>query len=174
MSAPVHDNDGEAIATPEADVVEHGMSGYAIGIGPFGLVLDAEVKAEVLQGLAVHPMPDMPPWMPGLINLRGALVPVFDLERFWGEVQDRKAPWLLVVGRGEDAAAIPIRQLPHSLELLEAAPDVGQMPMPIADFVRTAYRGAGRRWYALDFEALFTSLGTAIDTAEPSPLSAHH
>jgi purine-binding chemotaxis protein CheW len=39
---------------------------------------------EVVRAVAVSPLPDVPPFVEGVINARGTLVPVFDLRRRFG------------------------------------------------------------------------------------------
>jgi purine-binding chemotaxis protein CheW len=39
---------------------------------------------EIVRAVAVSPLPDVPPFVEGVINARGTLVPVFDLRRRFG------------------------------------------------------------------------------------------
>ena len=41
--------------------------------------LPVENVSEVLRMVSIAPVPEAPPWMPGVINLRGRVVPVVDL-----------------------------------------------------------------------------------------------
>lgn len=44
----------------------------------------AEAVVEVLRMVALTPLPEGPDWLPGVINLRGRVVPVIDLRRRLG------------------------------------------------------------------------------------------
>jgi purine-binding chemotaxis protein CheW len=39
---------------------------------------------ELIRMVAISPLPDVPEWIPGVINLRGTLVPIVDLRRRFG------------------------------------------------------------------------------------------
>lgn len=50
-------------------------------VGDFRLLLETEVRAELLTQDSVYPVPFAPPWCSGLMGLRGELYPVVDMHR---------------------------------------------------------------------------------------------
>ena len=52
--------------------------------------LPVEQVSEVLRMVTLTPVPEAPPWLPGIINLRGAVVPVVDLR---ARLALPRAPW---------------------------------------------------------------------------------
>jgi purine-binding chemotaxis protein CheW len=48
------------------------------------IAMSVTAVQEVVRAVAVSPLPDVPPFVEGVINARGTLVPVFDLRRRFG------------------------------------------------------------------------------------------
>jgi purine-binding chemotaxis protein CheW len=48
------------------------------------IALPVAAVQEIVRAVAVSPLPDVPPFVEGVINARGTLVPVFDLRRRFG------------------------------------------------------------------------------------------
>lgn len=73
-------------------------------VGPVEYAIDLMRIDEILQPQRVTPLPNAPPWVMGVMNLRGALVPVVELRsrlRIGGQAPARLKPkWLVcLVGR---------------------------------------------------------------------------
>lgn len=56
---------------------------YGFSIGSLNFVYDVHIPCELVKGTAIYSVPNTPIWMLGLINLRGSLVPVFNLEKIF-------------------------------------------------------------------------------------------
>jgi twitching motility protein PilI len=126
-----------------------------------GLLVPAGVISEVVDGFAVHAMPNAASWFPGLVNLRGNLIPVFDLQALIGPRTETFGR-LLVIDRGDRAAAIPVDALPTPVDPQHRSSHVPPVPSQIEPFVRRAYLDQNEIWLELDFLALFQSLGTRV------------
>jgi purine-binding chemotaxis protein CheW len=93
-------------STGPADFVFFQLDGRRCAIGAAAVV-------EVLAAVAIRPLPGQPAYVAGIIDLRGAVVPVLDLRvRFGGaarlmELSDR----LIVVRTGERVAACWVDQV---------------------------------------------------------------
>ena len=75
---------------------------YGFWIGDFGLLIDQDTTSEVLERWVIYPLPNVPAWFFGLINLRGNLVPIFDVKQFLQlEEGTREKRWLLILDQGE-------------------------------------------------------------------------
>jgi len=155
---------------------EHGLSGIAEGttqvqrygfrIGACRLVHDVALEVELIEFQRCYDLPNSSEWFCGLVNLRGNLVPVLDLKSLLGgggSGGDRKM--LLVIGRGERAAALVIDGTPDHIKI-DAGSRVEQpqqVPEILREHLQGAYEYAGEIWYQTDYEGLFESLaqGTA-------------
>jgi twitching motility protein PilI len=131
---------------------------YGVKVANMGLLVPAGVICEVVDGLTVHPLPNAAGWFPGMLNLRGNLIPVFDLHALCsGSPADLGK--LLVVDRGERAAAIPIDQLPVPVDPRTASEHQPPISEELRPYLRGGFIDDGELWVELDFTALFESLG---------------
>ena len=142
---------------------------YAIRVGGIGLLIGARVPSEFVLPVPVSRVPNTPDWFAGLINLRGALLPVFDLESMI--VSDRDAAQstvangrllFLVLGRGERAAALKIHGFPQPLRGLEPLDQIPPIPAPLDECVSNAMAENGSTWFELDHVRLFEALSARL------------
>ncbi len=156
---------------------EHGLSATADGavhvqrygfrIGTCRLVHDLALAVELIELPKCYNLPSSSAWFSGLVNLRGNLVPVFDLESLLGGSGSAGGrQMLLVIGSGESAAALIIDGTPEHITVDAGSridpPD--HVPEVLRDHLQGAYEYAGETWYQADYERLFESL--ALRTTE--------
>lgn len=142
---------------------------WAVPIGPYRLLVEPEVGCELSEWAPVWPVPNTPRWISGVINLRGTLVPVFDLRPLFTAQTDwppRNKKLLFIVGAGDNAGAIiaeglPYRQRLNDGEALDTVPDA--LPEPLALRVSAAYRQKDVLWLDCDLPGLLQDLGTRVD-----------
>ena len=152
---------------------EHNLSGstsvqrYGFRIGACRLVHDLSLAVELMELPRCYDLPNSSAWFTGLVNLRGNLVPVFDLKSLLGiSGPTGYRQMLLVIGSGEKVAALVIDGTPDHITI-DAASRVDQpnrVPEILQDYLQGAYEYAGEIWYQADYEGLFQSL--AQRTAE--------
>jgi purine-binding chemotaxis protein CheW len=125
-------------------------------IGGLRLAIRYEDGSELTELPPVHALPRAPAWFPGMANLHGALVPVFDPAVLLGVAHDTAAkPMLLVLGHGEARAGVVIDGLPVRLRFTEAdRMERAAMPPALAACVAAAYWSEGVDWLDLQVEAL--------------------
>ncbi|MDX8376942.1 MAG: chemotaxis protein CheW, partial [Mariprofundales bacterium] len=75
----------------------------------------------------ICPLPNAPPFCLGLVNIRGALVPVFDISAALRGISDVRyieniSKHLLIVGSGQHMAAFCIASLPTRLDMRNLIP----------------------------------------------------
>jgi twitching motility protein PilI len=134
---------------------------FGIRIGSMGFLVSTTRFCEVLDKIQVNALPNVHPWVSGILNLRGNLVPVFDLRVVLEETGDNKKRRLFAVDRGEKAVALWIDNYPeiknravmNPLITLPILPDILQR------FVTGGYEHAGQVWVDIKFEDLFKALG---------------
>jgi twitching motility protein PilI len=135
---------------------------YGVRICGIGLLIGARVQSEFILPLPVSRVPNTPDWFAGLMNLRGALVPVFDLEALVGVGEDAlqstvagSRPLFLVLDRGERAAALKIRRFPQTLSGLKPLDEMPPAPSPLDECVGDAFVEDGSAWLEFDHVRLF-------------------
>ncbi len=121
---------------------------YGFRIGELGLLIDPDTGSEVLSVPQVTSLPDAPPGFVGLVNLRGNLVPLYDLRVLLGMDQfpaetDRK---VLVLGQGEQAVGVVIDGYPSVLSALRPLPDLPPLPDTLQAHVPGGYMQDGTVW----------------------------
>ncbi|MDD2723171.1 MAG: chemotaxis protein CheW [Methylovulum sp.] len=135
---------------------------FGIRIGSLGFLISTAVYCEVLDKVQVSAMPNVHPWISGLLNLRGNLVPVFDLHRVLEEkAADPKKRRLFAIDRGDKAAALWIDSFPEIKNSASLLP-LEELPLlaPILQaFVTGAYEQDGQVWLKPQFEDFFKVLG---------------
>ncbi len=116
---------------------------------------DIRLVEEVVTKRQVHPLPDVPPEVLGMLLLRGEMVPVMDVADALGLVRRTEAaPSILVVGMGEGRVGVAV----------ESVHEVMDVP---ADSIRPApHTGGDRDAYVLGVARLGSGLVNLIDLAE--------
>jgi twitching motility protein PilI len=140
-----------------------------IHIAELGLLVSKDTYCEVLDKIHVNALPNVHPWLSGIINLRGNLIPVFDLFLMLEEgTADNKKRRLMVIGQGEKAAALWIDGFPEikDSECLQSLNELPVLPQLLQRFVASGYREKGQVWIDFKFEELFKALGRQQQVSE--------
>lgn len=138
------------------------MVRYGFQIGNLNLIYDANMVCELLKTAAIYSVPNTPKWMLGLINLRGGLVPVFDLEDYFDfESLKNQHKLLLVLGKGEKAVAFPVQHYPELLNELTKESITPKLIPKIESYIVGVYKGE-KIWLELDKENFFSTLGKIV------------
>jgi chemotaxis signal transduction protein len=88
---------------------------FPIGAERYALPVD-QVK-EVVAAPAVTPLPTAPGAVLGLVNLRGDVLPLFDVGRLVGSPSPADAAFVMVVDTPAGLACLPASGLPRLVEL---------------------------------------------------------
>lgn len=134
---------------------------FGIRIGSMGFLVSTSRFCEVLDKIQVNSLPNVHPWISGILNLRGNLVPVFDLRLVLEETGDNKKRKLFSVDRGEKAVALWIDNYPEIKNRLAMKPlkKMPELPDILQRFVNSGYELDGQVWLDIKFEELFKALG---------------
>lgn len=134
---------------------------YGFRIGGCRFVHDLSLAVELIELPKCYDLPNSNTWFSGLTNLRGNLVPVFDLKSLLGGAGPAGGrQMLLVIGNGDTVAGLAIDGTPDHITIdagsrIEQPEDV---PEILQDHLQGAYEFAGETWYQAEYEGLFGSL----------------
>ncbi len=141
------------------------FTAYAVVVGNLGLLLPTDTVSTLIEeGLPFCPLPHTPPWLRGMANYYGNVIPIFDLEtllEFPPSVQT--APKIVSIGEGEAAVGITVTAPPLRMRLSTANAVAGSPPLPpvIQPYVRACYKSE-RVWVDWDVRAFFVATGERI------------
>lgn len=133
---------------------------YGIKLNEIRLLLDTDVRSEVITQTAITPLPLMPKCIKGLCNVRGSLVPVydlyekFDLQRSEVNTENKK---ILVLDEKQEMAAIEIDEVVTSLEFDEQDMQTGVLTEndSVNELITYSYNENGNNWFGFDHKKLF-------------------
>ncbi len=133
---------------------------YGFHVGSLGLLIAQGVGSEAIPLPAVAPIPNSPPWLRGMINLRGALVPAFDLALVLGLSSNeyREQPVVLVFDKGPKAVGVVTDGYPKQLLGLSRMAQLPELPTALKGYVAAAHTHDGDLWLEFDHEGFFLSL----------------
>lgn len=140
---------------------------WAVPLGNYRLLVNVSVDCELSEWLPLCAVPNTPAWIIGAVNLRGTLVPVFDLHPlsptlFAEQGNTRRTKRLLfIVGTGERAAAMTVEGLPYRQRMDDEIQEtrVPDLPEALAAKVSAAYRRSDVWWLDCDLSGLLRELG---------------
>jgi twitching motility protein PilI len=125
---------------------------YGFRIGDLGLLIDPDVGSEVVSVTSFTALPDAPRGFLGLINLRGNLVPLYELRDLLAMESRQKGNALiaLVFGQGEYAVGVVVDSHPRALNSLQQLSELPLLPEALQAHVSAAYGQGEAVW--LEFE----------------------
>jgi twitching motility protein PilI len=151
-----------SLLSKELAVIDHNSLRYGFAIGSLNFIYDVHTPCELVKAVSVYSVPNTPEWMLGLINLRGGLVPVFNLEKYFDfkeEVDKHKL--LLILGKGEKAVAFQIKSYPQLLKNLTQLDKIPKLIPKINGYIHAAYQSE-KIWLELDKDKFFSTLGGKV------------
>jgi len=148
-----------AIAGHAAEAVEQEWVGIGIRLSGERFVIDRQQTREVLTYPAdITRVPGSKPWVAGLANVRGQLLPIYDLKAFLGggvSVPDR-ATRVLVANHREVPAGLVVDEVLgfRRFEKREHTAEWSPTILRCDRYLAGAYRHAGEVWPVFDLNAL--------------------
>lgn len=159
---------GPGISLLDLDIqsqVKERVKRYGFEIENLGFLIKQETICEVVKDFRVFPIPNTCSWLRGWINLRGNLIPVYDLSLLLGLIEEPKQyENLLILDKQSEAIAILIDELPKSCDVSEwqKMSHVPQLQVDMTDFVHQIYRTDDRIWLDLEHKSFFESIKNSI------------
>ena len=148
---------------PMTPLSEVKVARFGFRIGPLRLLIKERTISEVVTQPQIFQIPNVPTWFLGLMNLRGNLLPVFDLHQLLetGETgRDKRS--VLILDQGNEAAGVPIDGLPESVALSDRLRNIPPLPDVIETHISQAFAKEGTIWLELQHHGFFTSLGRQL------------
>ena len=149
---------GDLLWSDVAPLVERKRYGYRVG--SLNLLIRAEVGSEVIRPQALAPLPGAADFLLGLINLRGNLVPIFDLGLVLsGRRSEVTASKLfLILDKAENAVGMLIDSYPQPLTELRTITQMPQLPATLEAHVTAAFVKDDKVWLDFNHESFFEKL----------------
>ncbi len=163
-SVPGIDTAKDDSAPADEALPEH-VARHAFSVGGLNLLVGEGTLCEVMDVPPIARVPHTAAWFLGLANLRGEVVPVFDLAQVLGRASARRSVGrLLVIGRGEAAAGVLIEELPalQRFDPTERAEPISPLPPALESCVTDCYARDGKEWIEFVHERLFETIAADV------------
>jgi len=147
-----------AAPLPHKEEVQAQWQGLGVLVGGARLVSKLGEVSELLQVPRLTPLPAVKPWVLGIANVRGRLIPVIDLHEYLEMPTTLPASqWrVLVIEEGDIVAGLLVEQslgIQHFLEDSFEESDGGELG-GLAPYVTGAFRHGGRVFHEVEFKAI--------------------
>lgn len=142
--------------------IQHRVRCYGFSIDNLNFLAPQSLYCELLTGNAISPLPNSPNHFLGLTNVRGNLVPVYQLEPLL-ELTPLKSFYTLIFGHPANAAGLVIRKKPQPVDVtdLEGKTASGALPEAISKVITRSYHINEQEWHVINHVALFKQLSSA-------------
>ncbi len=133
---------------------------YGFKLHNIQLLLESDIRSEVINDAVITPLPFMPSFITGLCNVRGNLVPVYDMHEKYNlekPVSDSNDKKILVLDENEHMAGIEIHDMVVPLEFDEQdiQREIYSDNDQLNQCVLYSYQLNGSAWFGLDYKKLF-------------------
>ena len=134
---------------------------YGYEVGTLRLLVPENTLSEVLRKYTLYPIPNTQEWLRGLVNLRGNLIPVYDVSMLFG-ISDSPGYYdsLLILDKGAAAVGILIDKLPVVCDLdnwQRLDDSISDIPV-LEKFTRESYKQDDVIWSSFDHREYFKSI----------------
>jgi len=142
----------------------HKPSRYGYRVAGFGFLVGERVLSEVVIAPTIFPVPKAPEWLLGLANVRGNIVPVFDLWKFVRtQMPERDTRTVLVLNLGEAAVGLVIDNLPKPVPLDSQTVRTAPPAPALQPFLGRGLHAFGCEWWEFDHQNFLARL-SAVDS----------
>lgn len=156
---------GEDVVEGKSETAAPLLARTGFCVGDWNLLFPSSFGREVIPAPPVSRVPNTAPWLLGLANARGNLIPIVDMAMAFGAARAAGiSAYVLVFGQSETAMGLLVDGLPHLLSLEESERMTGTPPLPplLEGNIVAAYRHGSRTWLDLDVPRFFETLAQAI------------
>lgn len=149
---------GTAVGLPQQTEVSRPWSGIGFEIGDFQLVSSVGDVNEILHFPRVTTIPGTKPWVKGMANVRGNLIPIIDLKGYLGQnlTQLNSGSRVLVINNGDLWAGLLVDKvlgLKHFFDD-EVRPETPELHENLNPYLTGGYEQNDVNWYVFSMETL--------------------
>ena len=145
----------------QAEGKKKAINRYGFVVENIGLLITESTLSEVVRNKEICSLPNTKRWMKGLINIRGNLVPVYDLPLLLGLTSEESSySNILVLGKGSRSVAVVIEGLPRPCDVSEWN-KVADFPCDITelkDHIVEVYMSEETVWMDFNQHSFFESV----------------
>jgi len=150
----------QAAGLPEGADVEAAWHGIGFRLGQQSLVVAMSEVSEILQAPPTTRLPNVQPWVLGVANVRGRLIPLLDLNRFFGfsdAASNQTGQPVLVMEQGEQTDGLLVDALDgvQHFDDTDFSAELPEVDERLKPFVRGQYRRDQRSWALLSLATLY-------------------
>jgi chemotaxis signal transduction protein len=136
---------------------------FGFFLGQMRLLITPGTHSEVAIQTTICSIPNVPSWFLGVMNLRGNVLPVFDMHQLLQmDNRRRELPTILLLDQGSDMVALPIDGFPQSVVLDHKLRNLPPLPEVLEAHVSAAYAKESTIWLDFDHQSFFTQLGKHV------------
>lgn len=151
----------QAAGLPEQEEVRATWSGIGFRLGRHFFVSAMEEITEILRVPAVTRLPNVKPWVQGVANVRGRLIPVVDLDAFFEtpSQEGMRNRRILVIDQQDQTDGLIV----DGVEGMQYFPvddfvaEVPDLPAAIQPYVRGHYQRDDRVWSVISMADIYNN-----------------
>lgn len=154
----------EDIGILQDDEISHAR--YGVKICQQNLLFDKTILCEAAIKSDIYPIPNVPSWIYGMINLRGNIIPVFRIDEFLTDsgAKEEKNNVVLVIGEGNNTVGLSIHALPVAIEIDEEKVNTisppADTPEIFLDCINKAYEIDDKIWLEIDIHTVLSNINS--------------
>lgn len=153
---------GAYLAVPRQFEQKEQRARYGFRIDMIGLLIDPAAGSEIMPMPRIAPLPGAPAGLLGLANVRGNLVPLYEL-RILMELGPRPAgvePLALVFGEGDNAVGVLVEGYPVALSRLHplSRADIPVIPPALQKLAPAGWVQDDVIWLEFDHDVFFDTV----------------
>lgn len=148
----------QVIESGKQSIIKDKLIRHGYSIGQYHFLVTTLTQAEVIDETTIYPIPKSQPGLQGLINVRGSLIPVFDIKLLLN-LENSKKEHILVLGKDNKAIAILVDSLPTQPSIEDKMLQAPPIHNDIREYVSDTYMDKENNvWLDFDYECFFTDL----------------
>lgn len=141
------------------------FQGHGFELQNVGILVAPHLRCEVVENLSLCPLPGTAQWLVGMAQLRGRILPVFDMQSLieGSTYKRRKVQKLLVIEPQQNGMAIVLPNLPVRMEFMQQQilENRHGVPEALAPYTTNLYYHE-KLWIEVDFRALFLNMSEKL------------
>ena len=138
---------------------------HCFTVGEVGLLLPEDTVSEVFDELPHSRIPNAPKALESMANVRGDMVPVFNLHQLLELEENESADYkILVVGQKEMAIGLRVDNLPRRVSLTQEYKLKSELTLPnkLTPFARECYQYKNQLWVDWDIYGFFSAISHSM------------